>query len=144
MFLLLGPDDVPPEMSGELGQPKDEVESSFPNQGAFIQRFFCTGPKSYSCVVVDAKGNIIDTVCKLKGVKMNYSTAKKFENSEVFESMVKHKSVITTDQLTFLRNVDAQTVITVVREKKVQFSSNKRRIIDDSDVLDTVPYGYVD
>ena len=142
MFLLLGPDDLPPEMSGELGQIKDELESSYPNRGAYIKYFYSTGPKSYAYDVYDSNG-YIGTETKLKGIRMNSSLSKIFDTSETFSRVVSNRDTIDAQQLTFLRNVDAQTVKTSVCWKKFQFSSEKRRILP-SEMLDSVPYGYVD
>ena len=144
----LGPGETPPEMTGELGQLKDEIESAYPNQNAFICVFICTGPKSYMYKVgVETNDGvkIIDEVTKMKGMKHNHSVAEMFKsNPNIFKEVVKNGGKFDFRQLLFVRNVDSQSVKTMECSKTLKFSSTKRRILWETEELKTVPYGYVD
>ena len=139
MFLVVSPSAPGPEAPGWLGTLKDELESAYPGQGAWIARWVCTGPKSYSYIVCDKEGKVIDVVMKMKGVKLASGVELGHEN---LVKLAREGGSVRVPQTIFKKDVRTNSVNVNDVLKKVSFTSNKRRLLKDSPTLDTLPYGH--
>ena len=139
VFLLMDSSVEPPEAPGSLGMLKDELETSHPGKGARITSWRCTGPKSYSYVVTDRDGKVLDRQMKMKGVSLQSRVEL---DHEKLDALVRGGQSIQVPQTQFKKNISAHSVAVNDITKKVSFTSNKRVLLHDSDTLDTLPYGH--
>lgn len=63
----------------------DELECH--GKGSFITQFVCAGPKSYGYNVYSPTKNTNITICKIKGITLNYETAE-ILNFEKIKTMI--------------------------------------------------------
>ena len=139
MFLLIGPGTKPPLAPGTIGTLKDELESAYPGKGARIVRWACTGAKSYSAVIVDRHGNILDHVIKMKGITLQSRI--NLDHDRIAE-LVTGGQPFQVPQTQFKKSIVSHSVCVNDVHKKVSFTSDKRVIVRDSEMYDTLPYGF--
>ena len=120
-----------PPLGDYLGDLTDEVP-----QGK-ITEFVTAGPKNYAYKVMRQDGHI-ETVCKVRGITLNYKNALDIN----FDSI---KDVVTENQSKTI-NVKGHQIIrrdksllTVEHSKRYRFVFDKRIVVDG---CRTVPYGY--
>ena len=88
--------EIEPELGPYLGQLTNELDAY--GSGAYITKFLSGGPKFYSYQVKSAD-NSIKTVCKVKGIRLNFRNSEKV-NFESIENLVEHS----LDELNILSN----------------------------------------
>ena len=135
----MSPEKLGPEAPGWLGTLKDELESSYPGKGARIVRMACTGAKSYSYIVVDREGRIIDQVLKMKGISLQSRV--KIEHEDLV-GLLHGSQPLRVSQTLFQKNIRSNSVAVNDIIKQVSMTSNKRVLQKDSPTLSTLPYGY--
>ena len=140
MFVRISKGEPAPEAPGDLGKLKDEIEAGFPGKSAFINNFVAIGPKSYAYHVSDPAGNILDKVSKQKGISIVGDNP--VDISDLLKLL--EGSTFQYPQRLFRKNISTSCVEILDVTKKMKFMSDKRRIIKNSQNLDTIPYGWID
>ena len=131
-----------PDADGALGNLKNEIETEFPNRGAYISDFVSTGAKSYAYKVADVNGETIAEVVKVKGGRQTIKNAEVFTFKSLLAATREGLQLEGT-QLLFTRDIHTQTNKSLNVTKKFAFSSNKRRLLPDTPTIETLPYGYI-
>ena len=119
-----------PPTGSYLGELTDELD------GNHITIFVSGGPKNYSYKVNTSK-----TVCKVRGIILNYRTQQDV-NLEVMANMVKGvgPETITVDiPFKIVRNRNEKSVLTKSETKDYRIVCTKRVIVNN---FDTLPYGF--
>ena len=127
-----------PDADGSLGQLKNELETDYPGRNARITEFVALGPKSYAYQIHDGKGELIKQVCKIKGLKMGAVGVR--IGVDQLRDIIKNHSRLSFPQRKFIKNFGSIHILDTSQE--IGFTSNKRRIIDNSPTLDTLPFGH--
>ena len=124
-----------PALGDYLGDLTDEVPSNN------ITHFVTGGPKNYSYKLKKPDGNGIKTVCKVRGITLNYKNALDINFDTVCDMVTnsKTKKLTVTDEHKILRDSKNTRVITSEQNKEYKIVFDKRVIISDSN---TLPYGY--
>ena len=138
MFLRESEHQPRPQADGSLGQLKNELETDYPGRSARISDFVALGPKCYAYQVRDGDGNLIKDVCKIKGLKMGSDGVR--IGVEELRDIIKNQSRMSFRQVKFKKNYG--TICITDTNQEIGFTSNKRRILDESPTLDTLPYGH--
>ena len=117
----------------------------------YAVEFVSGGPKNYSYLMNNNR-----SVCKVKGVTMNYEnsdilnfyTVKDFilsnvlEQSEMFGNIFLERQ-IKTKHMQFVKDISTKSVITKYITKNYNMSYDKCKIIIANDhIIDTVPFGF--
>lgn len=130
-------EEYEPPIGDFLGDLTDELEGYGP--GSYITTFVSGGPKNYSYIVFSPLYNTYFTVCKVKGINLNFSTSRLID----FYSMA---NMITSDQSSsisiFTENIGrdkTHQVITRNEKKTYRPRSEKRKFTNKHD---SVPYGF--
>jgi len=132
-----------PQKGSKLGELADELAVYGP--GSYITTFVSSGPKSYAYKVFSPSSSKTHTVCKVKGIRLNY-TAQKHVN---FESMLRLvnsfvKYGVSPDFTLYFPQIDRlhdRTLVTRIACKRFRVVYDKRIVRRD---FHTVPYGYCD
>lgn len=106
---------------------------------SFIEEFTSGGPKNYAFKVWSTNIQDYVTVCKVKGICLNYIASTRI-NFDTMKDMIQAKQqdpvAITSKQI---RITDRCDVITKEETKIYRLRSEKRKFTDD---YDSYPYGY--
>ncbi len=117
----------------------DELSDTY-GPGSYITEFVSGGPKTYAYLVQSTTKNTVEEVCKVKGLTLNMTSAKKV-NFEQLRMMVQKEGdtsvTIINDRI---RRTGDRDLLTVVEPKIFKITGAKRRAIQDS--YDTLPYGF--
>ena len=120
-----------PPTGSYLGDLTDELD------GSYITTFSSAGPKNYSYRTNEQK-----TVCKVRGITLNYRTVQKL-NFNVMCNMVQSSDpddVIYVDiPFKIIRDRETKDILTKNEKKKYRIVYNKRVIVNN---FDTLPYGF--
>lgn len=132
----IGSSSCPP--TGEfVGDMTDELECY--GSGSFITEFVCGGPKNYAYKVFSTKNNEFHTVCKVKGIRLNYETSQIVNFDNIKKIILDDSdSKLSIKSTSIQRTVD-HSVITVPTVKEYKPVLLKRRFLNDHT---SVPYGY--
>ncbi|KAK7605181.1 hypothetical protein V9T40_007039 [Parthenolecanium corni] len=117
--------------SGEmLGEWTDELN------GDYIDKWLCTGPKSY--FYHTSKGK---TCTKVKGFTLHHANAEKI-NEEALDKLIEWEiAQVTVEDNQITRDRLTKQLVNKVQTKTLSFNFDKRIITSD---FDTLPYGYVE
>lgn len=120
-----------------LGEMTNELEDFGP--GSYIVAFASGGPKNYSFIVFSPKYHTYFTVCKVKGIRLNYNAYKKIN----FSSMSNIVDVSRNEQPLYITSMNIRRtknhqVITKEDTKIYRPCSEKRKFQD----YNSIPYGY--
>ena len=122
--------DWEPPTGSYLGELTDELD------GNHIATFCSGGPKNYGY-----KLNTGETVCKVRGITLNYRTVQDV-NLELMYNMVKGvgpDKVIVKIPHKIVRDKNEKNIISRNESKQYRVVYNKRVIVND---FDTLPYGF--
>lgn len=121
-----------------LGEMTDELEDYGP--GSYIVAFTSGGPKNYAYVIFSPKQHTYYTVCKVKGISLNYSALKLINFSSMSE-MIRSEVPIEPLYITSMniRRTSDHEVVTINETKLYRPRSEKRRF---DTAFSSVPYGY--
>ena len=112
-----------------LGEWTDELG------GDYIEKWLCTGPKSYYYETNKGK-----TCTKMKGFTLHHANAEKI-NGEALEKLIDREiTQVTVEDNQIIRDKTTKQLINKMQTKTLAFNFDKRLINAD---FDTVPYGYV-
>ena len=111
-----------------------------------ISEFVSGGPKNYAYKVVDIVTDEIKTICKVRGITLNYS-ASKLVNFNVIRDIIlnreppAHVVTVHNEKIKRKRRVGgAISIITEPENKIYRVSFFKRRRLNDNN---SVPFGYI-
>jgi hypothetical protein len=139
-YQLKGPDSPDLPLEDKLGGLSNELKQY--GEGAYISEICCAGAKNYAYKVVDANGVEIITVCKVKGLTLNYRTSQNV-NFEVVKKMIlegeNSGEVEVQIPNKIMRNMHCQ-IITKPTRKIYRVCYDKRKRVEGSHI--TYPYGY--
>lgn len=132
------PGDVSPPTGPFLGELKDELEEFGP--GSYIIEFFSGGPKNYAFKVYSPTTNKITTVCKVKGVTLNYKNSK-LVNFDALKRIIceENNAEIELEDNKILRS-SSNVVYNIKRKKVYRMCYTKRMRLDDG--VSTCAWGY--
>jgi hypothetical protein len=120
----------------------------------YISEFVLGGPKNYAYKIVNAKTSAENTVCKVRGITLNYATSQ-LVNFESIKDMIlcaDVKDVITVRTERKIKrkfrkcdgsgpsSADMVTVVSEPEENIYRVSLHKRRHLDN---FDSVPFVYI-
>jgi len=127
------------ETGDTLGAMTSELKSS-----EIIEEFVCGGPKNYAYKVVNTSTGSRKTVCKVRGITLNY-TASQLVNFDVIKDMILKRGPVVTvhteHKIKRKRKTGegAVSIITEPEDKIYRVSFFKRRRLSDETSL---PFGY--
>lgn len=151
----------PPESAtGAFGKLKDEIEADFPGCGAYVSSYCSIGAKSVILTIHDEKGLLLETRKRMKGIIIS-SRVDAILTKERFRALAEEarrlgvgatgrgndeteqgpRPQLRVNQIVFKKNYLKLSVRTLDILKIIQFTSNKQRILYDTSVLLSVPYG---
>jgi len=128
------------ETGDSLGQMTSELR---PHE--MITEVVCAGPKNYAYKTFDPSTGAIKTVCKVRGITLNYS-ASQLINFEKIRDMIlngpEDETVIvrTAKKIKRKRGRGGVSIISQPEEKTYRVSFLKRRRLNDNTSL---PFGYI-
>ena len=123
-----------PPTGSYLGELTDELE------GGHITTFVSGGPKNYAY-----ETNTSKTVCKVRGITLNYRTVQKVNLNVMCDMICLRALSDSTDTLTvhipfkIARNRNDKNVVTRREDKYYRIVYTKRVIVNN---FDTLPYGF--
>ena len=128
----------PIECGDKLGDMTNELA---PNE--YIEEFVSGGPKNYAYKILRPDGST-KTVCKVKGITLNY-TSSKIVNFDLIKEMVlegKKQDVIvhTEKKIKTKRKMDGPFVVSQPEDKRYNITFLKRKRLQNNDSL---PFGFV-
>ncbi|KAK4883382.1 hypothetical protein RN001_006701 [Aquatica leii] len=128
-----------PETGEFLGQMTDELQAY--GNDSFITEFVSGGPKNYSFNVYSPEKKTNSTICKVKGLSLNYANSKvinfKKMRDIIFNDDTEHLYLINDRKIVRTKMYD---VISRPERKIYKTVYNKRRRLRES--YDTLPYGF--
>lgn len=130
------PDEVLPETGMLIGQMSDEIKDDYGEQ-AFIKRFCSIGCKSY-CLDIEDGSSMSKYVNKFKGITCGFATACLINFKSILDIVYDKCKSYQVPQKRF-KIAKEYTISTQSFEKKLQFTFDKRRIINE---FETEPFGY--
>ncbi|KAF4524609.1 hypothetical protein B566_EDAN013543 [Ephemera danica] len=135
-------EDVLP-LGEELGALSNELKS-YGGEGTHIDEICVAGAKNYAMKIVDADKNLLTTVCKVKGITLNFRASQQV-NFDVMKEMILHEgdgepTVDVDIPHKFFRNKYLD-VITKPTSKKYRPVQDKRKTYDDSYIC--YPFGFI-
>jgi len=110
----------------------------------YVSEFVSGGPKNYAYTVIDTVTGRATTVCKVRGITLNYN-AKQLVNFDVTKAMIlgtgePKVTVHTEKKIKRYRNGGGTVaIITEPEDKMYRISFLKRRRLGDNS---SVPFGY--
>jgi hypothetical protein len=113
--------------------------------GHHIREFVCAGPKNYAYMTEDPTTSEQKTVCKVRGITLNYS-ASQLVNFESIKNMILNRgneetlTVRTEKQIKRKRDSEGVHVITEPADKIYRVSFLKRRRLHNNS---SVPFGFI-
>lgn len=119
-----------------IGDMTDELESYGSN--SYITKFVSGGPKNYAFKVHSTKSNLEETVCKVKGITLNYA-ASQVINFDAIKHMILQKSEPIPIISRSIRRSKEHIVTTCTEVKLYRPISTKRKFLSDGS---SEPYGY--
>jgi len=123
-----------------LGQMQSELK-----KGEIIVEVVCAGPKNYAYKTYDSATGESKTVCKVRGITLNY-TASQLVNFEKIKDMILSKKddetvIARTENKIKRKKIDGGVHLISEREEKTyRVSILKRRRLNDNTSL---PFGYI-
>jgi hypothetical protein len=124
----------------QLGNFLGDLTNELP-PNTHIAEMVAGGPKHYAAKVVDASGEVVDTIVKVRGITLNYTNSK-VVNFDILKGMViedtTRADVVRTERK-IKRTADFD-IITAPEEKMYRVVFNKRYQVEGS--MFTYPYGY--
>jgi hypothetical protein len=140
--IYVQPSDEPTlvETGDNLGQMTSELK---PHE--IITEVVCAGPKNYAYKTFDSSTGASKTVCKVRGITLNYS-ASKLINFEKIRDMILNANedetviVRTKNKIKRKRGSGGVNIISQPEEKTYRVSFLKRRRLSDNTSL---PFGYI-
>jgi len=139
--IYIKPKDEPNliETGDKLGDMTSELRST-----EYVSEFVSGGPKNYAYTVIDTVTGRATTVCKVRGITLNYN-AKQLVNFDVTKAMIlgtgePKVTVHTEKKIKRYRNGGGTVaIITEPEDKMYRISFLKRRRLGDNS---SVPFGY--
>lgn len=137
VFYVAKPNEYDPPTGEFVGDMTNELDCY--GEGSYITEFVSGGPKNYSYNVFSTKKNAIESVCKVKGIRLNHSTNKKI-NFKAMKALVEgtEEDKILVEQTNF-RRTKTHEVQTVNDPKKYRIRAEKRQFFED---YTSLPYGF--
>lgn len=125
-----------------LGQMTDELEEY--GEGSFIVQFVSTGPKTYGYKVYSPKSGVYNTVCKCKGITLNYKNQKKIDFDVLKQMVINFDACgdnipikVCNDRIS---RTNIHEVVTTKQLKSFKITFGKRKLIEN---YDSLPFGYI-
>lgn len=129
-----------PPLGNYLGDLTDELAEY--GAGSYITEFVSGGPKNYAYCVKSTKHGEICTVCKVKGINLNFKNSQQI-NFDTIKRMIiaeeeeEEENIILEN--THIRTKRDHSVVTVNERKSYKINFMKRVRTDD---YDSLPYGH--
>ena len=127
------------ETGDKLGDMTSELLST-----EYVSEFVSGGPKNYAYTVIDTVRVRAATVCKVRGITLNYN-AKQLVNFDIIKAMIlgmgEPKVTLHTEKKIERKRNGGGTVaiVTLPEDKMYRISSFKRQILGENS---SVPFGY--
>lgn len=124
-----------PPLGNNLGELTSEVN---PKDGKFIQTFISGGPKNYAYKLDSGK-----TVCKVRGITLNYN-AVKLVNFDTLNEMVQPHPSVQTVRVPLPGKITRDTVNKKIvnRDTHKDYRVVYTKRVRQPNGFDTLPYGY--
>lgn len=143
VFFIDSTEDEGLPLGDYLGDLTDELSEY--GENCYINEIVFSSEKSYAFTVMSDTNEIIDSVCKVKGVSLNYENSNhiNFESMKelVLNGEYQNRNVIKLNTSVILRSSDS-TVYTTEKEYTFKVNAHKRRRIGNENIL-TLPYGHI-
>ena len=121
-----------------LGDMTDELLKYGP--GSYITHFSCGGPKNYSFQGISPSRNKPFSVCKVKGINIDFDTSEQINFTTMTELVLNNpEGVIPVTTAKISVDPGTRTVYSSWPQKVYKVRSEKRRFRDD---YDSRPYGF--
>lgn len=132
-----------PSCGNFLGELTDELEGDY-GVGSYIVKFISGGPKTYAFKVYCPKTNEYKSVCKFKGITLNYDNLQMINFDTLEELVLKHHGPSNDNacvKISFnnIARTETHDVITLRQTKTFKVTLGKRKIVEN---FDSVPFGY--
>lgn len=127
-------------LGDNLGDLTNEVLDYGPN--AYINEFVSGGCKNYAYSILDPDTGKISTVCKVRGISLNFENSKKINFESIKNEILKETDSGERIKVFNPKAIKRKRVAVVVSEpetKTYNIVFNKRRRVDN---YDSIPYGY--
>ena len=124
---------------GESPMPLGDYLGDLTNEvpDGMITHFVSGGPKNYAYKVATDAG--IKTVCKVRGITLNYKNALDINFNTVSELVMDPSQKILTENTTIVRNKKTSSILTSRQNKEYKIVFDKRVLKENHR---TIPYGY--
>jgi G:T-mismatch repair DNA endonuclease (very short patch repair protein) len=139
ILYLVRPGDEKLPLGNNLGDLTNELSGYGHN--CYVSKFLCGGPKSYGIEVVNANGDVVKTIMKVRGITLNYRNSE-IVNFAALERMLLHngsprvvhnpRKIVRTKTHEIVSRPESKVYRTVY--------TKRRRIID---TFNTLPYGHM-
>lgn len=123
-----------------LGEWKDETAAYGP--GCVGQDFVSVAAKTYSLNIVSPEGELVKRIIKAKGISLSSGLEETLSNRQM-KDILHHGGVLKLPQLQFKKNLSIQTIEVKRLVKRFALTQSKRRILEGSPTLATVPFGSI-
>ena len=109
----------------------------------YVSEFVSGGPKNYAYKIIGTVTGRADTVCKVRGITLNYS-AKQLVNYEIIRDMIRGTGgeptvTVHTERKIKRKRKCTVAIITEAEDNVYRISFFKRRRLGDNS---SVPFGY--
>ena len=135
-------EDVLP-LGEELGALSNELKS-YGGEGTHIDEICVAGAKNYAMKIVDADKNLLTTVCKVKGITLNFRASQQV-NFDVMKDMILYEGdgepTVDVDIPHKIFRNKYLDVITKPTSKKYRPVHDKRKTYDESYIC--YPFGFI-
>lgn len=120
-----------------LGCLTDELTEYGP--GSYIGEFVSSGPKSYAYTVLSGEGRLIKTICKIKGITLNYRNTQILNFDSIKQMILENNQDPVVVTGANIRRTASHDVITKEETKRFRINFMKRR---REQTFDSLPYGF--
>ncbi|KAF4521060.1 hypothetical protein B566_EDAN008132 [Ephemera danica] len=131
------------QLGEQLGALSNELKS-YGGEGTHIDEICVAGAKNYAMKIVDGDKNLLTTVCKVKGITLNFRASQKV-NFDVMKDMILYEGdgepTVEVDIPHKIFRNKYLDVITKPTSKKYRTVHDKRKTYDDSYIC--YPFGYI-
>ena len=91
---------------------------------------------------MEKDGAVVKEELKLKGVRLTYEVANEITKETLSAIASQRDRRVTVPQHMIQKKMGKFSLRSLTILKQLRFTSSKRHILPDSDMLDTLPYGY--
>ncbi|KAK4886851.1 hypothetical protein RN001_003122 [Aquatica leii] len=127
-----------PSVGDFLGDMTDEVKS-YGNNSKIVE-FVSGGPKNYAFKLFSTLKNDYVTVCKVKGISLNFKNAQVINFDTIKNAVLNNAEEVYVETDRRIARTSTYDVVSKPETKTYRVQYSKRRRINDT--YDTLPYGF--